>query len=299
MKDLPILAPGDEVQIVAPASRLPEDEIHQLRALLESWQLICHVEPDLLGHDLLCANSDEHRLNALIKAFEAPNIRAVICARGGYGSQRLIPAFAKRRASISPKLFFGMSDITALHLFLNQRWGWSTLHGSLSIGKVNQASIAACNAMLFTKHPRVTWSAFALNLHARKSLCLESCLIGGNLTLVQTSIGTIWEINAKNKIIFLEETGERAYRIDRMLNHLQQAERFIGAKAIIFGDFIGGDEPNGNNLIQSVLQRFAEQSSIPVLQIQGVGHGVHNFPLPLGTPVSLNLGERIELICYR
>lgn len=299
MTDLPILVPGDAVQIVAPASRLPEDDIRQLKALLESWQLICHVEPDLFGHDLLCSNSDDARLNALIKAFDAPNIRAVFCARGGYGSQRIIPALAEHLPPTTPKLFFGMSDITALHLFLNQRWGWSTLHGSLSASKVNETSIAACKAMLFAKQPHLTWSGLPLNSHANESQFIESCLIGGSLTLVQTSIGTLWEINAQDKIIFLEEISERAYRVDRMLNHLQQAGRFVGAKAIVFGDFIDGHEPNGKNLIQPILQRFAEHCPIPVIQIQGAGHGVLNFPLPLGTPVSLQLGADLQLTCFR
>lgn len=114
---------------------------------------------------------------------------------------------------------------------------------------------------------------------------------------MQTSIGTFWQIDGENKIIFIEEIGERGYRIDRMLEHLHQACIFKDVSAILLGDFIGGTEPNGSSLIKPVLERFAQSCEIPVVKVEGIGHGNINFPIPLGTKAKLTLGNKINLIC--
>lgn len=100
---------------------------------------------------------------------------------------------------------------------------------------------------------------------------------------------------AIKKLFFLEEVGERGYRVDRMLEHLRQAGIFNNAKAILLGDFIGGQEPDGSSLLEPVLERFAKNCEIPVVKLEGLGHGPINFPLPLGTMTQLELGKIIKL----
>lgn len=143
------------------------------------------------------------------------------------------------------------------------------------------------------------FKAVALNDHARKHRVIDSTIIGGNLCLVQTSIGTTWQIQAQNKIVFLEEVGERGYRTDRMLEHLTQAAIFKDAAAIIFGDFIEDKEPNGSSLTMQVLEKFADSSPLPVIKMNGIGHGNTNIPLPLGTRALLRLGENLNLSVLR
>ena len=116
------------------------------------------------------------------------------------------------------------------------------------------------------------------------------------MTIVQTSMATPWQIHAENKLLFLEEVGERAYRVDRMLAHLRQAQALDSIAALIFGDFLGGLEPNGRNLIPEVLTRFAQECPFPVIQIAGAGHGFLNTPLVLGAPARLTLGTHIQLV---
>lgn len=297
MHKLVKLKPGDHVEIIAPASRCTDSHLKGIESLLTSWDLKCIVSADIFGDDLLCANSDAVRFELLKKALFNPVTKAVICARGGYGSMRLIPELSKLKSPDTSKLFVGMSDITALNLFLTQSWEWPVIHGALSQDKYSLESLTAVKSLLFGEVNQVVFTALPLNWLAEKNLTLNTSITGGNLSLVQTSLETLWEIDSTHKILFLEEIGERGYRIDRMLEHLHQAAIFQKAQAVIFGDFLEGNEPNGTSLILPVLKRFAEACHIPVMQIKGIGHGHTNFPIPLGTPVQLNLGKLIRLIC--
>lgn len=289
------LKPGDTIELIAPASRCSDQQVSDLKALLESWGLHCLIPENLFGKDFLCANTDEARFTLLEQALQNPNSQAILCVRGGYGSMRLVPKLQKMTKPKSPKHFVGMSDVTALHLFLQQQWGWATIHGAATPGQFSPESIAALKTMLFGDNSPLVFKGKALNQHALSNQTLVSSITGGNLTLLQASIGTSWALEEANKIILIEEVGERGYRVDRMLTHLQQAHRLEKAKAIVFGDFLKGDEPDGTSLIQPVLARFAENLAIPVLQIQGVGHGYVNFPIPFGKNVTLQLGDEIKL----
>lgn len=299
VSELPILKANDKVEIIAPASRVSEKRLTELIDLLTSWQLQCIVSKDIFGDDLLCANSDDMRFNSLKNAFNNPETKAIFCVRGGYGCMRLIPELAKISPPKYLKLFIGMSDITALHLYLLEHWQWPVLHGALAIDKFSEESILASRSILFGDKVFTEIRGTPLNEKATENLNIETTITGGNLCLVQASIGTLWQINSYNKIIFLEDVSERGYRVDRMLEHLKQAGLFENAKAICFGDFMDGFEPNGSSLVDPVLKRFAENCDIPVVKIEGIGHGRTNYPLPLGTKASLQLGNTITFISYR
>ncbi|KTD13593.1 LD-carboxypeptidase [Legionella gratiana] len=299
MRKLPVLSAGDSIEIVAPSSRSTDRQLFELKELLESWGLNCIVQNDIFAKDLLCANTDEMRLKHLKNALKNSQTKAVICVRGGYGATRLI----SRLAEVSPpehvKIFVGISDVTCLHLYLQQHWGWPTIHGAAAPDKFTKESIASVKSILFHDAPARFKELTPLNQQAQKEGFIQSCVTGGNLAIIQSGIGTCWQIDGQDKIILLEEIGERGYRVDRMLEHLKQARIFTNAAAILLGDFLEGYEPNGSSLIEPVLQRFAESSDIPVLRIKGIGHGPVNFPIPLGTKAHLQLGENAQLTCSR
>ncbi|KTC86263.1 S66 peptidase family protein [Legionella cincinnatiensis] len=299
MKKLPVLSVGDCVEIIAPSSRSTDKQLFELKELLESWGLNCIVQNDIFGKDLLCANTDEMRLKYLKNALQNSQTKAVICVRGGYGSARLISKLADTHPPESSKIFVGISDVTCLHLYLQQHWGWPTIHGAAAPDKFSQESIASVKSILFADAPVKFNGLIPLNMQAQKEGFIQASVTGGNLTIIQSGIGTCWQIDSQNKIVLLEEIGERGYRVDRMLEHLKQACIFTNAAAILLGDFLEGLEPNGTSLIDPVLQRFAESSDIPVLRIRGIGHGPINFPIPLGTKASLQLGENAQLTCFR
>jgi muramoyltetrapeptide carboxypeptidase len=298
MNNLSGLKAGDMVELIAPATRCTDEQLAGLIAQLESWGLRCNVPKEMFGKDLLCANTDEQRFQQLKNALYNPETKAVLCVRGGYGAMRLIPRLAQLKPPAMPKIFVGMSDITCLHLFLQQHWHWPTIHSSVLPAKLSVESLAALKSILFVPTKEVVFYKIKpLNQWAEETRLLHSSVRGGNLTLVQASIGTPWQIDARKSLILLEEIGERAYRVDRMLEHMQQANIFQEAAAILFGDFLEGQEPDGSSLIQPVLERFASQCSIPVVQIEGIGHGLTNFPIPLAAKASLQLGLDSKLTC--
>jgi len=293
------IKPGDTVDLIAPAARCADALLTDVIKLLTSWGLHCNVPPDIFGDDLLCANNDARRFEQLNAALTNTTSKAVICVRGGYGSARLIPMLEKIAAPNHNKLFVGMSDITALHIFLQQQWQWPVLHGAVALDKFSPESIQQLKEVMFGEIATLKFAdLIPLNAIAAKETIIASTITGGNLTLVQACLGTSWQLKPNNKIIFLEEVNERGFRVDRMLEHLKQAAIFTGIKALLLGDFTKGEEPDGTSKVPAVIERFAKEADFPVLQISGIGHGFINKPLPLGTKVNISLGRKPMLECF-
>lgn len=290
------LQTGDTIDIIAPSARCDDTVIPKVQALIESWGLKANIPHDLFGEDLLSANSTEKRLEHLLNAIHNPHSKVIWCLLGGYGSAKLIPHLMKLEPIKQTKLFIGFSDITVLHLFFQQQWGWSTIHGptarQTALNGISSESIAAIKSLIFgAQECDILNRVIPLNQHAVDKPTTEGVITGGNLTLMQTSIGTPWQINAENKIVLIEEVKERGYRIDRSLLHLKQVGVFDKAKGILLGDITESDEPNGTSLIDPILKQFADSCAIPVYKINGVGHGSENFPIILGKKMTIRLNK--------
>lgn len=266
-----------KIRVVAPASGCD----HRLfKTLSELNQLIpIHIPPGLLSKSTpFHANSDNARLSDLIDALEDPNHNILWTLRGGYGSSRLIEGLSKIKKPKKEKIFIGFSDITALHLFLSQQWNWNTIHAYGITGLLNP-ELDPDNfirlADILTQ--RVSHTQID-HLHPLNDLAKKTPitgeLTGGNSTLIQTSIGTTWQLEAKERIVFLEDVNEKAYKVDRVLNHFRQTHLLHKAKAIVFGDFY--DKDTDTNV---ALERFANETSIPMYKTNQFGHGKLNHPL--------------------
>jgi len=282
------LKPGDTVDIVATSSKCNPNALGNMKELIESWGLQCHIPDDLFGDSLLYANSDEKRFEHLKNALLNTTSKAIWCLLGGAGASKLIPMLSQIKPPSHSKIFIGFSDITALHIFLQGQWGWSTIHGpsgfQASQNKVSMDSVNLLKNILFNKDYSFSYDQIVpLNQLAENNLQIEA------------SLGTSWQINTKNKILFIEEINERAYRVDRVLAHLSQAGIFDQVKALLFGDFVDKGEPDGTLLVQETLEQFAKQCSLPVLQISNVGHGLVNNPILLGSSAKLSMGNRFSL----
>lgn len=295
MQKLPKLQINDHVEIIAPASRCTAAQLRALQTLLTSWGLHCITAENLFGDDFLCAQKDEVKFHLFKEALARESNKALICARGGYGSMRLLPYLSTIKPPLTARLLIGMSDITALHLFVYQHWGWPSLYCTLNVEKFSASAIDVIKAAIFGEIKHLHLCGTPLNQLAAKHATISSIVIGGNLSLIQTSIGTNWQMDARGKIVLLEDINERGYKIDRMLQHLHQANLLQGAVAILLGDFLGGAEADGSSLINPVLQRFAQACSIPVFQVANIGHGIDSLPVPLGVKVSLQLGKTIHM----
>ena len=295
----PLLCPGDVIDVVAPGFRGSDEHLARGLELLRGWGLRPRAPRGLFGPDLLCANSDRARYQQLRRALFAPDSRAIWCVRGGYGAIRLIPALLALDRPVHRKLLIGYSDATTLHYLLNHHWGWPSLHGPhldrLGAGTLAPESLSELEAVLLRGTRQLTFRNLKpLNAAARRLHRVRAPLFGGNLAVLQTILGTALQRRVP-QILFLEDIGERGYRVDRMLQHLLQAGALSGVKAIVFGEFIGGRESDGRELALPVIERFAREWPSPVLAGLQAGHAEHQPPLFFNTMATLMCGRRPEL----
>lgn len=297
------LKPGDMIYILAPASKGKLSDLNKAIALLTSWGFKSAYAPTIFGPHPLSntfANTDEARFEDLYYALSNPEIKAIWCLRGGYGSMRLISYLDDKPPIFPPKLFIGFSDVTFLHIYLQQRWDWNTLHGP-GISQVVNAHICAndietIKQLLLGTHSQLIIDKLSpMNSTAQREYSCDGPMIGGNLTLISRTLGTPYAIDCKNKIILIEEVGEPFRKIDGMLLQLELAGYFSDnkPKAVILGNFIFSGENADNMEIERCLQDFAgrlDKKNIPVVRDIGVGHGERNHPVPMGAEAKLKLG---------
>lgn len=284
------LKTGDIVDIIAPGYGIKEKDIGLIEDYVSSLGYIPRIPEDIIGNHIFCSNEDRIRSKHLINALTAEDSKAVWCIKGGYGASVIINDLFEIDKPKKQKLFIGFSDNTAIHLFLTQNWKWSTLHApvlwQLAKRKIHIDSEQKLHNVISGENINYQYELKQLN--SIDIYKVESTITGGNIMLIQSSLGTKWHIDTQNKIIFLEEIDEKSYRIDRMLTHLKHAGVFDKAVAVIFGDFTGEKIKEQEENTIKVLNNFAKSSDIPVYKLSGIGHEEINDPLPLNTKVIIS-----------
>jgi muramoyltetrapeptide carboxypeptidase len=282
---------GDMVDIIAPAGFSGPERLVKAVAELSKWGLLARTNIDFSSFHPYHSDEDEVRFNDLKNAIYSDS-KIIWCLRGGYGSARLLEKLSKLKKPKTTKILIGYSDITALHLFLNQKWGWQTIHGpmitSFSDAQFEKKCLTEIKNLLLTNKVQNEFKLTPLN-HAAETTksIIAGELLGGNLAMVQSLFGTRFELKAKDRIIFLEDVNEKGYQVDRMLNHLSMSGSLSKAKAIVLGDFSGGEESSGENNVPFALTRFALLQKIPVYRSSEFGHGKINRPLVIGKKYSI------------
>lgn len=292
MKNWSYLKTGDIIDVVAPASPSPRDSLEAGIRWIEENGFVARVPENIIKGDVFFAAPLKEQLEQM-KAAVYSDSSMLWSLRGGYGSMRLIPFMKKWKKPKTPKLFMGFSDVTALHLFFGQDWGWPVIHGrnasAMSVEKKSKDRDEVLSIITGKKDELVFRGLRPMNALAKKAGTICGTVTGGNLKLLQTSLSTDWELQARGKILFMEDVGERGYAIDRMLEQLWQAGILNkGPKALVFGDFIEGNEKDGRDLTGVALERFAERAPYPVFKGLKCGHGDVNFSLPFHTPAELS-----------
>ena len=219
----PYLKAGDTVAIVAPSGILinREDEVAQAKAMLETWGLHVKVGKHVFKKNHHFAGTDEERCEDMQNAMDDPTVSAIWCARGGYGTVRILDQLDYAKFKAHPKWLIGYSDITALHnQFHNQ--GFESVHALMCTSLYSdtskiQASIDTFKDAIFGKSLAYTLEGSNLNREGNVS----GQLVGGNLTMLHTMLGSETSINTSGKILFIEEIGEYKYHVDRMLQSLK------------------------------------------------------------------------------
>lgn len=300
LASLPHLEEGSIVDIIAPASACEMSELKSAVKFVKSLGLRPRVSAKIFhGKTPILAATDEERFGQLKAALLAKDSQAIWCIRGGYGSIRLLPELAKIKRPKKPKLFLGYSDITTLHIFLNQVWKWPTIHspmvGRFGRGDATKQELKEVKSILFGPSEIFHHELTALNKAARKSGTIRSSIVGGNLITLQSSLGTPWSFDPSGKIILFEDLGEKPHRLDRTFVQMEQAGYFKKAKAVIFGDILYHHKPDLRLIWKDVIPRFAARQKIPVFKDVQSGHGKINRPIPFLTKTKLKTGSKAEL----
>ena len=283
----PGLAPGDRVAVIAPASSFDRASFEAGLALIAARYDV-HYRPGIFEEHRYLAGSDERRLAELTDALLDPGVKAVFCARGGYGATRLLGRLDTARPP-PPKPLVGFSDITALHFWL-QSHGHMSIHGPVltQLPLLPEKTHARLFALLES-------GSAAPPLHAAETYVpgtAEGPLLGGNLSVVTRVLGTPYMPPLDGAILLLEDVGERPYRLDRMWTHLALAGVFARIRGIALGTFTNGEEKSADYSAADVLRELAAAQGLPCAAGFPIGHGVLNEPVPLGARVRLDATAR-------
>lgn len=297
------LKPGDVIEIIAPGSSVSLENLEKGVKVLKSWGYQVIYDEALLDPYIFLSNTDKKRFAGFRKAMTNKKSKAVWCLRGGYGSIRLLPFIEKMKIPKNKKLLIGLSDISSLHAIINQKWKAPTLHASLldrlATAKLNSENIHELRQTLENpEYVTVFGNLRPLNQAAQIQKIIKSQVIGGNLMVLTSTLGTTTQLATKNKILFLEELGERAYRIDRCLQQMKQAGLFAEVRAVVFGDFTDCNEPNKDNHIQVVLEDFFRTMRVPAFTGVETGHGEKQRPLFFNTEAHLACGKKPQMLVY-
>lgn len=285
------LKAGDTVAIVAPSGVLNNrtKEVNQAKELLKSWGLNVVVGEHVFKKANHFAGTDNERAEDFQKALNNPNIKAIWCARGGYGTVRMIDKLDYTKYKLNPKWIIGYSDITAIHNQLNNE-GSESIHAMMCTSLTDDLSeiketLETFKCALFGKSLNYTIEGSSYN----KTGSTTAPLVGGNLTLLHTMLGSKTSIDTSGKILFIEEIGEYKYHIDRMLQSLKRAGYFENCKGLIVGDMTKmrkNTTPWGTSIEQLILDVLAEYD-FPVLFDFPAGHEDDNRALILGRTIEL------------
>jgi muramoyltetrapeptide carboxypeptidase len=282
------LAAGDRVVVVSPSGPVPKDRLDIGCAILRGWGLDVVVAPHALDvHDRFgyLAGGDADRAGDLQDAWLDPSVAAVLCARGGYGVQRILDRLDwSAMRGVAPKVLAGYSDITALHEAFATRLGVATLHAPMVGAHVFVSDDRT--AELFRRtlfEPESVRTLTSPTAHALVPGMARGVTVGGCLGMLAAELGTATgRGSAEGGIVLLEDVDEKAYRVDGYLTHLRRAGWFDGVAGVVLGSW-KDCEP-----VEDVMRDRLTDLGVPVVSELGFGHGDSSLTVPLGLPATLD-----------
>ncbi|AQR95761.1 S66 peptidase family protein [Clostridium saccharoperbutylacetonicum] len=296
------LKKGDKIGLIGSSSPTPQERIEPSIRAMEALGLEVILGESCLKNHGYLSGTDEIRANDINKMFEDKSIKGIFAIRGGYGAPRILDKLDYDMIKKNPKVFAGYSDITALHNVFNQKCELITFHTpmpSTEIYKgVDEYTLDYFKKNIFSDIPLgVIKNPDGQDLKTLVTGEAEGILVGGNLSLVASSLGTPYEIDTRGKILFLEEIEEYPYKIDRMLVQLKLAGKFKEAAGIILGAWTNCEAKEGDNSL--TLMEVFEEIIIPenktTIYNLACGHCMPTISIPLGTKIKIN-GYRSEII---
>ena len=286
----PALRPGDTVGIIAPASNIRKDELEAGCQALQNAGYRTFYFDSILDRDLYFAGSQQRRLRELHEMFERDDVRAILCARGGYGANYLLKNLDLDVIRAHPKILVGYSDVTTLLTYFTDSTGLVTFHGPMAAkdwAHDGGVDVASWHFALSAVEP---WNApLNADVEALVEGESEGLLYGGCLSLLVASLGTPYQIRPSGTILFVEDLGEKPYQIDRMLMQLKLGGYFDAVRGIVFGEMVDCvQRPNQEYTLQEVIKGIVGDLGIPVAFGVRSGHvSSGNMTLPFGVRARL------------
>jgi muramoyltetrapeptide carboxypeptidase len=278
------------VGVLAPASPCPTHELEAGCAVLEKLGL--EVVLEVASEDFYpayLAGSDDYRASRFNRFIADQSIKALFCARGGYGALRILPEISYEQLRLNPKVLVGFSDITALLLACYGQAGLVCFHGPVvsTLGTADPETLESLWKALSSAEP--------LELNFSEAVCLrpgiaEGSVLGGNFTTLNHLLGTNFFPHLTGSILFIEDRGESMYRIDRMLTQLIHTGHLDNLAGLILGDF---SESGSRSDLHDLIQERLAAISLPILSGAPIGHEQRNLTLPLGLTATLDAGTGI------
>jgi muramoyltetrapeptide carboxypeptidase len=286
----PYLQKGDTVAIVATARKNIDDNLKPAIDLLSSWGLN-HKVGSSIGLDFnQLAGTDEQRAADFQAQIDNPNIKAIWCVRGGYGTVRMLDLLDFKAFKKNPKWIIGFSDVTVLHNHLNTM-GFASIHGAMpvSIARASEDAKQTLRQALFGEQIIIEAAPHAMNRFGTT----KGILVGGNLSILYSLLGSPSAIDCRNKILFIEDLDEYLYHIDRMMMNLSRNGCLGSLKAIVVGSMTkmkDNDIPWGKNALE-IIDDVTKKHKIPVIFGFPAGHIQDNRALVLGSEVTIEVNE--------
>ena len=295
MQKPPYLNKGDKIVILSTARKISKEEIQTAVDEINSWGLNVVFGANLHEEDHQFSGTKAQRIVDFQTALDDKSVKAILCARGGYGTVQLIDELDFTQFCESPKWVIGYSDVTVLHNHINQNYNVQTLHATMPINfpTNTKESIQSLKKVLFDEKIQQVFPSSKLNINGKAA----GELVGGNLSIIYSLTGTLSQINTKGKILFIEDLDEYIYHIDRMMMNLKRAGMLSDLAGLIVGgmsDMNDNAIPYGKNAKEIILDAVKEYN-YPVCFDFPAGHLDDNRALVFGSKVLLEVREECVL----
>ncbi|WP_073016774.1 S66 peptidase family protein [Flavobacterium micromati] len=293
----PYLQKGDTIAILATARKNIDDNLKPAIDLLQSWGINVVIGSTIGLDNNQLAGTDEQRSADFQQQMDNPNIKAIWCARGGYGTVRIIDLLDFTKFKLNPKWIIGFSDVTVLHNHLNTM-GFKSIHGIMpvTVARATPQAIESLRISLMGEKLKYEIAPFSMNKFGKAS----GELVGGNLSILYSLFGSPSAIDCSDKILFLEDLDEYLYHIDRMMINLKRNGCLESIKGIIVGSMTkmkDNDIPWGKNAIE-IIDDVTKKYNIPILYNFPAGHIQDNRALILGNKVTLDVNAKLSTVVF-